>query len=136
MRTPLLTALLFGAITMSDVATAEDKKQELKEKTIDGIKYNERVTVKSFVEQGKDSGFLKPAEGVWAVRREFKDAQDGGKMKLSFRIHWGGSPNAKLTRKTVIIDAAGNEYECVEVMGDENALVKQTKKAGPEKKSQ
>lgn len=100
---------------MSDTAVADEpKKEEPKELKTPDHTFNERVTTKVWVEQGKQSGFQTPAKNVWALRREVKDLQDGGKVKLQFIIHDGGNPNAFVGKKSVIIDKDGNEYECAE----------------------
>lgn len=134
MRALLATALLLTALGCAkmeaDAPTPEDrkgepvkteekkpepkvepKKGEKVEKTFPGstLVYNEQVTVKVWDAQGKK--FLNPTKGVWAVRQENKGPD--GKTVLVFRVH-GLTTTDKPKPQSVITDADGNEYECLD----------------------
>jgi hypothetical protein len=130
MRTAFLFALLFGAITMSDVATAdekEEKKEEKKTHTEGGFTFDEKVTVKVWDEQGKK--FLNPVGNLWAVRKERKDA---GRTVLVFAV-LGNASNTLPTDGSLIIDKAGNEYVVTENGGNYFGLIVKLQKAAPKK---
>lgn len=110
----------WGSIVMSDALTADDKKKTEKheKKFFNSEKtYTEQVTVKVWVEQGKRSLFLKPVPDVWAAREDHKGKD--GTVTTYFCLYTPliGSP---VRKKTIITDAAGNEYECV---GDGRAAI-------------
>lgn len=120
---------------MSEQAVADEPQKELKEIKADGETYNEKVTVKIYVNRQKE--FLKPVPDVWAVRKDTK--QKG----LMFNV-WGavkpGTENAKkpmslpmsaIEKGSIITDAAGNEYEVIEAEASRSGLFVKLVKAAP-----
>jgi hypothetical protein len=139
MRALFLLAFLCGSAVMSEVATADEPKQEPKkaeatEFKFEDIVFNERVRVKQWV--GRQKEFLKPVENVWAMRK------DVPKKGLVFHIIGTTKPGADLEKNpgllrlhvekgSIITDAAGNEYMVTESEGDANVLWVKLTKAAP-----
>lgn len=141
-RVLVLLAAILGVADMA-TKTKKAKAQEPQKSEPPTFKHggyvlNERVTVKEWDAQEKK--FLKPHDGVWALRKEVKDK---GLMMI---VYGKTKPDADLTKNpgvfrvhppkgSIITDTAGAEYEVIDKEGDETCWVKLIK-AAPKKGKQ
>ena len=109
---------------MSDTAVADEpKKDEPKTLTENNRTYDEKVTLRALNPNKKE--FMRDWPNHWAVRRDTKKG-------LLFDLRQvPGMPEA--IKGSVIIDAAGNEYEVTEAEAPPHALFVKLKKAAPKK---
>lgn len=102
-------------------ATADEKKEEPKTLTENNRTFNEKCTVRVWVESQKM--FLNPVKGQWALR---KDTKKG----LMFDLR-GGAVNTTPGKGSEITDAAGNVYEVTEAESPPFGLFVKLTKAAP-----
>jgi hypothetical protein len=139
MRVTIGAGILFtlGALAMSQTTDAQDKKKAVEPKTLTfgNITYDEKVAVQTWssgLRKGKDTpiytGHMAP-KSVWAKREEVKDRD--GTINFRFHLHLTGGVHA--TPKSILTDAAGDEFEVLE--GETCVLAKKLpKKPAPAKK--